>query len=370
MAKTTTRTTRKTRRSRRVSLVGGPPTVNETLQDRAIRHAIYLERLKAGEVRRIAAFLDETVLPRLIAEIQKRVRSIASKGFDTGPGTTKRLELLRSAIDDILRGARVRLSGDLRASLTSVAKTELEFQVARLQEATSVVGVDLVSPSPKFIRSVISKNPMQGRILKDWWRGIESHARTQTMAEIRSGLVLGESIPSLTARVSNVIDGTRRQVESIVRTSVNHVTTAAREETYRQNDHVIKSVVFVATLDARTTAICLGLDGKEFPVGEGPRPPMHFGCRSTTAPVTKSFRELGIKAKELSIETRQSMDGKVPADLTAAEWFDRQTRARQDEILGRERAELIRSGKVTLDRLVDKRHNPLTLAEIRAREGL
>ena len=42
---------------------------------------------------------------------------------------------------------------------------------------------------------------------------------------------------------------------------------------------------FVAVVDKNTTDLCEGLDGQIFPVGVGPSPPLHYGCRSGRFPV-------------------------------------------------------------------------------------
>jgi hypothetical protein len=61
----------------------------------------------------------------------------------------------------------------------------------------------------------------------------------------------------------------------------------------------------------------------------------------------------------------------VPAETTFPQFLKRQPKAFQEEVLGVEKAKLFRSGKVSIDRMVDPRTlRPLTLDEIRKREGL
>ena len=49
---------------------------------------------------------------------------------------------------------------------------------------------------------------------------------------------------------------------------------------------------FIATLDGRTTLTCAGLHGNVYPVGKGPRPPRHIGCRSCSVPVLREIDKL------------------------------------------------------------------------------
>jgi hypothetical protein len=105
-----------------------------------------------------------------------------------------------------------------------------------------------------------------------------------------------------------------------------------------------------------------------FPVDSGPRPPAHPNCRSTTTPVIKSWKELGINLTEAPPGTRASMDGQVPATLTYNDWLKKQPQAFQDEVLGPTKAKLYRKGDLSLDRFIDKSGNEYTLDELRRRE--
>ena len=54
---------------------------------------------------------------------------------------------------------------------------------------------------------------------------------------------------------------------------------------YKANQEVTEEYRYVSTLDSRTSAVCRNLDGQVFKYNEGPTPPQHFGCRSTTVAV-------------------------------------------------------------------------------------
>jgi hypothetical protein len=56
--------------------------------------------------------------------------------------------------------------------------------------------------------------------------------------------------------------------------------------------------------------------------------------------VVKSWKELGIDIAEMDASTRASMDGQVPEDTKYGDWLKRQSKARQDEVLGPVRAKL------------------------------
>ena len=104
-----------------------------------------------------------------------------------------------------------------------------------------------------------------------------------------------------------------------------------------------------------------------FPVKEGPRPPAHWNCRCTTAPVTKSLEAIlgKRKAKEsVSESTRASMDGQVPESVTYTEWIKDQDAATQDEVFGPGRGRMLRAGKITPKDLVTRTGKLRTLADL------
>ena len=118
------------------------------------------------------------------------------------------------------------------------------------------------------------------------------------------------------------------QVRTIVRTSVNQVQTMASQEVYAANQDVTQRYEYVATLDSKTTALCGSLDGKTFKYGEGPMPPQHFNCRSTTVPIIDD-EDLRKKFPD----TRPSSVGRVSQDESYPDWLNKNP-SMQSEALG------------------------------------
>lgn len=127
---------------------------------------------------------------------------------------------------------------------------------------------------------------------------------------------------------------------------------------------------------------CASLDGRTFPVGKGPTPPLHPNCRSARSPVIggKLVGERPANAvtdKELEGLTGQArkdkireLVGPVPAETSFNDWLKRQSPEFVDDYLGKTRAELFRQGKVTMKDLVDRNGQPWNLQELAAREGV
>jgi SPP1 gp7 family putative phage head morphogenesis protein len=268
----------------------------------------------------------------------------------------------------------------VKKDLGDFAISEAEFQARAMSDALPAgVDVDFALPPSGQLRSIVTSRPFEGDVFSKWWGRVGATAKTDIARELRVGLAEGETTDQIVRRVAGTkagryMDGVfgklRRNVESTVRTAANHVSTQAREDTYKENDDVVKGVQIVATLDGRTTEICMSEDGKVYNVGEGPRPPFHYSCRTTTSPVLKSWKEIGISLKEAPKGTRASLDGQVAEKQTYGSWLKKQPRDIQDDALGPRRAALFRSGDVKIDRFVDARGRKLTLDELRAKEGL
>jgi len=354
-----------------------PLTANEDLLDRAILRAVFLERLKASDVRKLMVLLNDQVFPDLLERIRKVLERVASRGPDVGLHSQKQLQDLAASIRDIIQAGTGDAYAALKDSLGDIALSESNWQIAALSQASDApaLGLDFTAPAPSVLRSIVTSRPFQGALLRDWFKGLTRSTQDKVKAAINIGLVEGQSVDEIVARLrgtraakfaDGVLQGTRRDVESVVRTAINHVSTQARQETLSANADLLRGVQWRSTLDLRTTEICISLDGEEFPIDEGPRPPAHWNCRSKVVPVLKSWQELGIDRQQASASTRASMDGQVPSDLTYGDWLKRQSAARQDQVLGKGKAQLFRDGEISVDQFVDDRGHVLTLQELEA----
>ena len=149
----------------------------------------------------------------------------------------------------------------------------------------------------------------------------------------------------------------------------------ARQEFAQANSDIVKAKQWSSTLDTHTSQLCIirdrklySLDGKPLghaiPYLRGPGK-IHFSCRSCEILITKSWEEMQIASGELSNATRSSMDGQVPAHTSYAEWLARQPYARQEQVLGVTRAQMLRDGKITVPDMFNDRGEFLTLDELR-----
>jgi SPP1 gp7 family putative phage head morphogenesis protein len=359
-------------------LVALRPTVNEAIQNRAIRHALFVQQFGLSQAEKMVGFFNEQVVPDLLARIEARLLRIRSRGFDTGPWTTQRLRDMGVSIDRLLGAGYGKMAQGFEKELQAFATTEAEVAAAHLADSTPIQ-IDFRTPSPPLIRTLVTQSPIQGRFLRDWVTDLSAETYRLTDGAIKVGLAQGETVDQIVRRLAGtraqrftdgVLQIPRHHIKTWVRTSITHVSNVTRHATFKENRDVIKKWKFVATLDTKTTEICMSHDGRTYDVGTGDVPPLHPNCRSTTVPIMKSWQELGINLKEAPEGTRSSMFGEVPAGVTYPKWLAKQPEWVQVEALGRRRADLFRKGQVKIDRFVNSRGKKLNLEQLRTREGL
>ena len=342
-------------------------TVSDQLHDLIIIRQLLLQRIIGGQDAAINKQLDTVA-----AAIEK-----ALKGDDLTNYKGKRLA---KAIDELK--AMVSITPP---DLAELATAEASF----LQSAFVSVGIDTVIPPVSVVDTIAKTSLIQGATIGEWFGRLNESARFDIERAIKNGVTLGQTNREIAkAIVGNGTDKgpqalakARRDAMAITRTGVQTIANEARMAGLMENQDIIKAVQWVSTLDSRTSDICIARSGKtwtfpEFkPIGHSipwnGGPPAHWSCRSSYVPITKSFAEIRNEpvAKEISQTTRASMDGQVAADLSFDQFLKNKPASFADEMLGKGKAELWRSGKITLSQLLDQRGNPLTLAQLQSRYG-
>ncbi len=356
-------------------------SVNAELQDRAIRHQLYLTRLGNRQAKQIRQHLTAAHAD-LMAQLERRLQLIEERGFDLGPATTARLRELTGGIGQMTKVATDGAQQQLRLELAGLPQDEARFQVG-LAKATvpTELHLELVLPAPVTLQAVVEARPFGGRLLSEWFDGLAASQQSQLMQAIRLGVTQGQTTAQIAQRIrgtraqgyaDGILEIGRVQAEAVARTAVMHISTQARQATFEANSDLVKGVIWVATLDSSTCPTCGPLDGKVFPVDSGPRPPLHVNCRCTCVPQLRSWKELGIDAKELGEGTRASMDGQVPDSMTWSSWLRSQVNAGKmdvvNEALGPTRAKLFAAGGVKAESFVNREGRLLSLDQLRARE--
>jgi SPP1 gp7 family putative phage head morphogenesis protein len=346
-------------------------TTNETLVDAATLHAIRIERLKNGIVRRMMAVLGRTDAD-LVIQLEKQIEKMGSTI------SIARIDSMLKSVRELNSEAYIALNKALEGEMRDFVKYEVTYQRDLFQKVIPV-DVSINSVNAEQVYAAAMARPFQGRLLNEWMKGLEADRAIKIRDAIRIGVIEGQTIQQMTQRIRGTkanayADGllgiSRRNAETIIRTAVSHTQNFARERVMKANEDIIKGEQFVATLDGRTSPECIQNDGRVFDIGEGPIPPLHFNCRSVRVAVLKSFRELGYDIDEIPESTRASLDGQVPADTTYDGWLRTQPKEIQEEVLGKTRAELYRSNELQVTQFINNKGEFYPLDELRKKDLL
>ena len=333
-------------------------SANDYLLDAGIKHQIYVQRYAGGQVKDLVKYLDDAQ-----AEILRQLKTVKSLA------ESRTLNRKLNRLVQLQQEGLTKLRAELTAKTMDFAEYEAEFAVRTMNTAAAAA---VTLPASEQLRALVTQRPMQLAIsgkagstvqnltLDQAARQFAGDKANEIRRVIQTGVVEGSTVQSLTRDIVSVTNRHKRQAETLVRTSVNHISSEARSAVNRANDDILKGEEWVAVLDGRTTIGCATLDGKILGFDEPPFTPRHWGCRSVRVPVLDDrFQEGGLEG------TRASMDGPVSAKRTYSGWLKDQPAEFQDQMLGKERGKLFRSGKIKLDQFVDQNYNPVSLEQLR-----
>jgi SPP1 gp7 family putative phage head morphogenesis protein len=262
-------------------------------------------------------------------------------------GVADARELLPSQVDALQMVRTVQVAPNFAATVVSVDPTAINFTLPGTGAFNLTAGQGAAITLPN------------GQIVEKAFRGLAESQAQMFNTVVRNGVLTGEPTPQIARRLVGNLDFGQKamsvrqralaggevtkmannQVLTIVRTSVQDVSNQASQQVYRANPDITGKYRYVATLDGRTSAICRSLDGREFKYGDGPTPPVHFNCRSTTIPII-DYKALGIPPPDWGTgpSKRASADGPVSGSLNYGEWLKGQPQAYREEVLGKTRA--------------------------------
>ena len=333
-------------------------SANDYLLDAGIKHQIYVQRYAGGQVKDLVKYLDDAQ-----AEILRQLKTVKSLA------ESRTLNRKLNRIVQLQQEGLTKLSAELTAKTMDFAEYEADFAVRTMNTAAAAT---VTLPASEQLRALVTQRPMQLAIsgkagstvqnltLDQAARQFAGDKASEIRRVIQTGVVEGSTVQSLTRDIVSVTNRHKRQAETLVRTSVNHISSEARSAVNQANDDILKGEEWVAVLDGRTTIGCATLDGKILGFNEPPFTPRHWGCRSVRVPVLNDeFQEGGLEG------TRASIQGPVSAKRTYSGWLKDQSPEFQDQMLGKERGKLFRSGKIKLDQFVDENYNPVSLEQLR-----
>jgi len=348
--------------------------INNELADLLLKRPHYIHMFENGTIQNLITHYN-TAKGELLSKIQRLE--------DVGQGYTlpQRLEMLNSRvreIDAVLKNATNDSINEFSYDLHQFAGIERDFYRDMLSGVMKPIGVNIVDIPLQHVVEMV-ETPIGGLLYSE--RMIQRYAESvwNIKQELTQSLIQGEDMAKAGRRLFGqgaalggvVGERLMKQSSVIARTEIMRVSNSVSQAIYEANKDIIKGLEFCASLDDRTCLACGAMDGKVFYFEKGristnQRPPLHPLCRCCMLPITKSWRELGVKADEVPPSTRASFSGQVPATEKYGNWLRRmniEDPAFVKNILGPKRYDLWNQGKLVLTEMA-KDNRVLSLADL------
>lgn len=309
-----------------------------------ILHDVNVQLWSSGVIRRIMSALnaaDDDIYNRLYRQY-------------VAGGTARQLESLLVSVRDLNAAAYAKVTSMTSAELFAIAGVEADWQ----DNAYKSNNLSAITQNQAY--SAALSRPFQGRLLSEALNEVGVARGNKIRNIIRVGYLTGKTTDALVREIRGdlsvnnknaAIEIDRRHLETVVRTAISHTASTARELFINQNSELIKSQLWVSTLDSRTSGECIIRSGKRYTVGDNPKPinhetpwcgsggcgpgRLHYNCRSSAVGL--------LEGQEALTGTRASSGGQIDANTTYGEWLQSQSEYTKASVINR--------GWISLDEL-------------------
>lgn len=341
-----------------------------SLSQQIISHQVWLQRLGTQ-----TASLSIPFVQRMRNEVRE-----ATLKFGDDARTVKKLNKMIADLDSVLEDVTGDWKSTIEKALKDISDYENKWFIHTLQDDIGKAA-KVAQPSnadvwaaAKFVPLSLGTSPVGMIEMLDNWTESE---KNRLVRGVQSGFVQGQTTRQIVKSVAGdggLADISQRNVMTVVRTAVGHVSNVARQQGYESNSDIIDGYQWVSTLDSRTSATCRGFDGQVFAMGKGPLPPAHPNCRSTTIPKLSKEMDFLDFLDEGGTRAAKGADGgqQVSADTSYYEFLKNQPAWFQDEALGPTRGKIFRNAGMSPEEFrqasTDGFGRPMTLAQMAAND--
>lgn len=389
--------------------------LSEDLVDLATRHQVYLERLKAGELKKTDALLSQ-----LNDDLTRVLNALPTT--ELGVLTLIERAKLLEAIKNNQQTTYTQHLNMLALTLSGLSLFSQEFELDSLDDVTEDEVELVLDDDAPPLWAAVQEKPMSatGKLLAAWFGAWVLHEVTRSTDLVRRAISEGWSVSRLLTAFRGTAankgsDGlfasAKRNTRTTINTAIQHTSTTARAHTMEHStiqpkgprvktnkEGKVTSIPraarkaaeragikvgdnlrlmgyrWVSILDDATSAICRTLDGQVFKFGQGPLPPAHPNCRSSIiAELLGRWLKRTPTGRFAPRPDRTATGAKGPERVkggtTYYEWLKTQPEDFQDDALGKARATLFRKGGMSAETFaklnLGRNFQPLTLEEMR-----
>lgn len=324
-------------------------TANGKLIGGSIRHQIYLDTLAAKHANEINKFLTKYT-NAMRGDVTKILRFYEDQYKNLMPEHWTAIKKnIKPYLDSYQNGFLAAKTKSIN-SLKKYGSLEAQWQAHALSSALpDGINIPIFVPQKASIDRIMSTVPLQDATFDKHWSRLAVSAKRKVNNAIKAGVIEGKSIREVAKAVGSAAKVNRNHAITLAKTGMSHVTNNARMMLYEGNQDVVKGWKFIATLDGRTTPLCMDNDGNIYSVGEGlsEMPPLHHRCRSTTAPVLKSWKEMGLDIKSTSASQRAALGGPVEGKVKYSKWIKTEPLKTKVEAFGKKTGLELHKGRIS-----------------------
>lgn len=345
----------------------------DPLLDHSIRHSVNLTQYSNYVLAKMIRILNLSDVD-LMAQLNEALADIEASDFKIS-----RLNNLLISVREVNAEAYAQLYSGLTAELQAYVEYEGQFQYD-LYKSVVPVAFEIATVVPEQVYAAAMAEPMQGRLLKDWAAGLKEGRLRRIKDVIAIGYAQGKTTADIIRELrgtralsyaDGLLDTDRRNVEAIVRTALSHTAQATRSRFYDANASILGDLVWVSTLDGRTSQDCRARDQHRYTQAHAPVDHslpwlagpgrLHWQCRSSSIALLRGQKSL--------TGTRSSDGGYVAVDTSYSDWLKAQPAGVQDEVLGKARGEKYRAGGMEIKDFQNDKGKMITLKELAARDA-
>ncbi len=363
-----------------------PKTANETFRDFFLRRQHFIQRYENGVLRDMALSFRQAY-----PELQARMLNLQNVIPAPGTGFTQqfRIQRMRAQLADmqgIMNTAAINSSNHLQQALADFAHLENQSIAAMYAQNFGKVNIPFTQLPFRHIESILQEPLIwqrRGIGIADVMLENVDKAMAQIRGELTQSIILGDDMAQAAKRLTGTVGRftglvakpLQRRTEVIARSEIQNVAAQVSRQITAENADVIKSVIFVSTLDSRTCRICTSLDGTvkrvdpETGTHGGVQIPVHPMCRCLWVQQSYSWQELA-KRHDVPFDKSQKafFDGAVTKTITYDAWLRTLPETgigSQVEILGPARQKLWSSGQIKLSQMATSKRI-LTIEQLEA----
>lgn len=193
-------------------------------------------------------------LDKEISEITKRISTSETVILTT--------LLLALAEDSYLRNIFI---------LENALKTNIKFNLLRKEILETVIDM-----------------PVEGLQFSERLYANQLKLKQNVKSVIIDGIVKGQDIKTMSKELNKRMDIGRYNASRICRTETARVYYEGQVKAWEKTN--VEKVIYIATLDNRTSEICKSRDGKVYILGQEPKLPAHPNCRSCYGVYVDDFK--------------------------------------------------------------------------------